>query len=76
MKQPNTVYQVAQKLKTLKKVYIHDLKRGMNNPMQRIKELRDTHLWNIKTVYEGVKDGKQIYHYKLIKEGKMPQKFN
>jgi len=75
MKQPNTVYTVAQKLKTLKKVYIHDLKRGMNNPMQRIKELRERHEWLIKTVYEGVKQGKQIYHYKLIKEGKMPLKF-
>lgn len=74
MKQPNTVYLVAQKLIASKKVYIHDLKKGMNNPMQRIKELRDVHNWNIKTVLEGVKDGKQIYHYRLIKAGKMPQK--
>lgn len=46
----------------------------MNNPMQRIKELRDVHKWNIKTVYEGVKDGKMIYHYELKKQGKMPVK--
>lgn len=75
MKKQSTVYAVAQKLINQKKVYIHDLKKGMNNPMQRIKELRDTHKWNIKTVYEGVKDGKMIYHYELKKQGKMPNKF-
>lgn len=74
MKQPNTVYQVAQKLKTSKKVYIHDLKRGMNNPMQRIKELRERHGWLIKTENEGYVNGKKICHYKLIKEGNMPNK--
>lgn len=75
MKKQSTVYTVAQKLINQKKVYIHDLKKGMNNPMQRIKELRDVHGWNIKTVYEGVKEGKMIYHYELKKQGKMPVKF-
>jgi len=76
MKQATSTYLVAVYLKTHSKCYIHDLKRSCraNNVPDRIMRLRNTYGWNIKTVSEGVKNGVSIFHYKLIKVGKMPKR--
>lgn len=77
MERINTVYLVAQFLKENKQTYIHDLKRTCkcNNPMARIKSLRNVYNWQIDTIKEGVVNGVAVYHYKLIKEGKEVPKF-
>lgn len=71
----NSTYLVAKFLISHRKSYIHDLKRvcKCNNPMQRILKLRRSG-WKIDTIFEGYKDGKAIYHYKLICSGSMPNK--
>ena len=76
-KKTNSTYLVAMWLKTHKNSYIHDLKRDCkcNNPMQRIKRLKDAHGWQIITVYEGMINKVAVYHYEVIKEGKMPEKY-
>ena len=78
MKKPtNTVYLVAKHLMDNDKSYIHDLKRRCkaNNPMQRIKSLRDTFGWEISTVLQGYEGRIAIYYYQVEKQGKMPQKY-
>lgn len=79
----NSVWAVADYLLTSKKnrgnkSYIHDMKRicKSNNIGDRIMRLRNTFNWQISTILEGYKDGKSIYHYKLVKVGKMPEKHN
>ena len=76
-KQINSVYLVAQYLSNNKKSYIHDLKRKCkaNNPMQRIKSLRDVYSWQIETILEGYNGRIPVYHYKIKKVGKMPEKY-
>ena len=73
-KQVSATYLVGQKLMNNEIVYIHELKRTCkcNNPMQRIKALRDTFKWNIDTIHEGRKNGVEVYHYKLTA---IPRKF-
>jgi len=75
--QTSSTYLVATYLKTHSKAYIHDLKKSCkaNNVPDRIMRLRNTYGWNIKTVSEGVKNGVSVFHYKLIKAGKMPKQF-
>ena len=78
MKKPtNTVYLVAKHLMDNDKSYIHELKRRCkaNNPMQRIKVLRDTFGWEISTVLQGYECRIAIYYYQVEKIGKMPQKY-
>jgi hypothetical protein len=77
-KQINSVHLVAQYLLDNKKSYIHDIKRKCkaNNPMQRIKSLRDVFKWQIETKLEGYDGRIPIYYYKLKKAGKMPEKYN
>lgn len=79
----NSMYLVAQYLVESKKEranksYIHNMKRvcKANNIGDRVMKLRNTYEWKIDTIKEGIKDGKVIYFYKLVKVGKMPSKFN
>lgn len=76
-KQINTVWLVAQHLLNNDKSYIHNLKKSCkaNNPMQRIKSLRDTFNWEISTVLQGYEGRIAIYYYQVEKQGKMPQKY-
>jgi hypothetical protein len=76
-KRPSSTYLVGLYLRTHSKAYIHDLKKSCkaNNVPQRISALRNVYGWNIKTVSEGVKNGVSVFHYKLIKAGKMPKQY-
>ena len=76
-KRLSSTYLAGLYLKTHSKAYIHDLKNSCeaNNVPQRISALRNVYGWNIKTVSEGVKNGVSVFHYKLIKAGKMPKQF-
>lgn len=76
-KRISSTYLVGLYLRTHSKAYIHDLKKSCkaNNVPQRISALRNVYGWNIKTVSEGVKNGVSVFHYKLIKAGKMPKQF-
>lgn len=77
MKHISTMYIVAKWLQNHEKSYIHELKRHCkaNNPMQRISLLRRIYGWEIATIYEGMKGRVPVYHYKVVKEGKMPKQF-
>lgn len=74
--QLNTTWLVAQHLLNNDKSYIHELKRKCkcNNPMQRVKALRDTFGWRINTILEGYKGRVAIYYYQVEIQGTMPQK--
>lgn len=76
-KKESSTYLVGLYLRTHSKSYIHDLKKSCkaNNVPQRISALRNVYGWNIKTVSEGVKNGVAVFHYKLIKAGKMPKQY-
>ena len=76
-KRLSSTYLVGLYLRTHSKAYIHDLKKSCkaNNVPQRISALRNVYGWNIKTVSEGVKNGVSVFHYKLIKAGKMPKQY-
>ena len=76
-KRLSSTYLVADFIVWHHKAYIHDLKKSCkaNNVPQRISALRNVYGWNIKTVSEGVKNGVSVFHYKLIKAGKMPKQY-
>lgn len=76
-KQINTMFLVAQHLLDNDKSFICDIKRTCksNNPMQRIKQLRDRFGWQISTVLQGYEGRVSIYYYQVEKQGKMPQQF-
>lgn len=76
-KRLSSTYLVGLYFRTHSKAYIHDLKKSCkaNNVPDRIMRLRNTYGWNIKTVSEGVKNGVSVFHYKLIKAGKMPKQY-
>lgn len=76
-KRLSSTYLVGLYLRVRSEAYIHDLKKSCkaNNVPQRISALRNVYGWNIKTVSDGVKNGVSVFHYKLIKAGKMPKQF-
>lgn len=77
MKKINSTYLVAEYLIKNKKSYIHEMKNSCNanNIGQRVLSLRRIFKWEVDLVYEGVRNKVNVFHYKLTKKGKMPNKY-